>query len=243
MKEKYNKRYEEQVRRKFCSWLKKHHSRWFISKKNPIKVAIPTKEISFRMDRLSPDIDVLAYCKASDKLISYEVKGPTRKYKDHYIIERNGKMVGSQAYKGDLGKLQKGNQERYKIEKISRPHYPDFGITYKGIGEALFNLRYVDQSFLVLPEVVYLSHFSHPVFLNILLDRLLPLGLIKYDYYLHVKDNKLDIKEFEVIRKAKDSSLWKRYNESLKRESDIIEFEYEGEVRRYLKNKLEKGEL
>lgn len=111
------------------------------------------------------------------------------------------------------------------------------------MGEALFNLRYVDQSFLVLPEVVYLSHFSHPVFVDILLDRLLPLGLIKYDYYLHVENNKLDIKEFKVVRKAKVSSLWKRYNESLKRESDIIEFEYEGEVRRYLKNKLEKGEL
>lgn len=242
MKEKYNKKHEEQVRRELCSWLKKHHSDWFISEK-PRKVAIPAKEISFRMDRLSPDIDVLAYCRASDRLVSFEVKGPISKYKDHFIIKRNGKIVGSQAYKGNLGKLQKGNQERYKIEKISRPHYPDFGIIYKGMGEALFNLRYVDQSFLVLPEVVYLSHFSHPVFVDILLDRLLPLGLIKYDYYLHVENNKLDIKEFKVVRKAKVSSLWKRYNESLKRESDIIEFEYEGEVRRYLKNKLEKGEL
>lgn len=164
MKEKYNKKYEEQARRELCSWLKKHHSDWFISK-NPIKVAIPTKEISFRMDRLSPDIDVLAYCKASDKLISFEVKGPIRKYKDHFMIKRNGKIVGSQAYKGDLAKLQKGNQKEYKIEKISRPHYPDFGITYKGIGEALFNLRYVDQSFLVLPEVVYLSHLPTPYLL------------------------------------------------------------------------------
>ena len=114
------------------------------------------------------------------------------------------------------------------------------------MGQALFNLRYLDQSFLVLPDskkfLEYFSHHSHPIFLATLLDEHLPLGSIEYEYCFP-SDDELDVGEFEVIRKAKDSSLWSYYSQSLESHRDQIELWNERKVRDSLKEKLKKGQL
>ncbi|TET13387.1 hypothetical protein E3J84_00135 [Candidatus Aerophobetes bacterium] len=193
---------------------------------------------------LSPDIDVLAYCKASDELIGYEIKKPQFRPKKYVRSRKGGKEIAVfpvyknakliRYYKELLGK---GSEE-----KFTQPYYPDLGIIYKGMGQALFNLRYVDQSFLVLPDfkkfLEYISRHSHPIFLNTLLDEHLPLGLIEYEYCF-TSDDELDVGEFKVIRKGKSSSLWQSL-QSYKNQIDLL---YEYKIRDLLKEKLKKGKI
>lgn len=224
-----------------------------IKKQKSPRIRIPEKiskgEFSSETYWLSPDIDVLAYCKASDELIGYEIKKPQFRPKKYVIVRKEGKKIADfQAY-GNRQLLKYweeliGKKSGYEIEEFTQPHYPDLGIIYKGIGQALFDLRYVDQSFLVLPDfkkfLEYFPHHSHAVFLNILLNEHLPLGLIEYEYCF-TSDDELDVREFEVIRKAKNPSLWSYYSQSLKSHEDQIDLLYESKIRDSLKKKLEKG--
>jgi len=250
LKRKY-KEYEKKVRKEFEAWLEKRHRDWSISEK-PTKIErfprikISEEKILFEAYRLSPDIDVLAYCKASDKLIGYEIKKPQFRPKKYLIVRKGEEVEVLSAYwDRELLKYYKGLEGKklgYEIEYPTQPHYPDLGIIYKGMGQALFNLRYVDQSFLVLPHFDYLSHHSHPIFLNNLLDRALPLGLIEYEYFFPSND-KLKIREFRIIREAKNSSLWRYYGQSLQSHKNQIDLLHECKIRDLLKEKLKKGQL
>lgn len=199
---------------------------------------------------LSPDIDVLAYCEDSDELIGYEIKKPQFRPKKYLIVRKGGEVeVLSSRWDRELLRCYKGPEGKklgYKIEYPTRPYYPDLGIIYKSIGQALFNLRYLDKSFLVLPHfdyfIGYFPHHSHPIFLNILLDKRLPLGLIEYKYCF-TSDDELKVKGFKVIRKAKDSSLWKDYGQSLKSHKGQIDLLNESKIRDLLKEKLKKDEI
>jgi len=235
---RYSK-YESQVRKELISWLQEKYPNCFISKK-PIKICLSERKIPDKEEYLSPDIDVLVYCESTNKLISFEVKAPTYTYKDYYVIKRNGKKVGHQAYKGTLGRL---SLEEYTIEKIPRPHKPDLEIVYKGIREALFNLRYVDQSFLVLPDFLYLFRHFHQLFLNILLNRLFPIGLVKCDFSfpsekkLEDKEfpgERLEVKKFTKIYEAKDSILWQEYEKIIDREKTGFGKQRIRDIRTYL---------
>jgi len=99
---------------------------------------------------------------------------------------------------------------------------------------------------LVLPDfkkfLEYFPHHSHIVFLNILLNEHLPLGLIEYRYCFP-SDDELDVGGFKVIRKAKNPSLWKCYGRCLKSHKDQIDLLYESKIRDSLKKKLKKGEI
>ena len=212
---------------------------------------IPKGEFLSKAYWLSPDIDVLAYCKASDKLIGYEIKKPQFRPKKYVIVRKEGrKIVDFQAYGNrELKRYWEeliGKKSGYEMEEFTQRHYPDLGIIYKGMGQALFNLRYVNQSFLVLPDskkfLEYFPHHSHPIFLNILLNERLPLGLIEYKYCFP-SDDELDVGEFKVIRKAKDSSLWSYYSQSLESHKDQIDLWNERKVRDSLKKKLKEGEI
>ncbi|MHA1332445.1 MAG: hypothetical protein ACTSR2_15365, partial [Candidatus Hodarchaeales archaeon] len=93
-------------------------------------------------------------------------------------------------------------------------------------------------SFLVLPRFGYLSHHSHPIFLNTLIDRHLPLGLIEYKYSF-TSDDKLEIGKFRVIREAKNSSLWRYYSQSLRSHKNQIDLLHERKIRDLLKEELQ----
>ena len=245
MKGKY-KKYEEKVRKELEIWLRQRHPRWFVSRDTIKNEKFPIakkneKETLFETYWLSPDIDVLAYCKHFDKLIAYEVKKPKYKPKKYLTVKKEGKQIVLQAY-WDRRLLEYYEEEGCEIEKPAWPHYPDLGIIYEGIGQALFNLRYVDQSFLVLPHFDYLSHHSHPLFLNTLLDRHLLLGLMEYDYFFP-SDDKLEIREFKIIREAKNSSLWRYYGQSLQSHKTQIDLLHDRKIRNSLKEKLEKYEV
>lgn len=224
-----------------------------IKKQKSPRIGIPEKipkgEFSSETYWLSPDIDVLAYCKDSDELlIGYEIKKPQFRPKKYvrfkeegveiavFPVHKNAELI--RYYEELLGKESE--------ERFTQRHYPDLGIIYKGIGQALFNLRYLDQSFLVLPDfkkfLEYFPHHSHPIFLNTLLDEHLPLGLIEYKYCFS-SDDELDVGEFKVIRKAKNSSLWSYYSQSLQSYEGQIDLLHESKIRDSLKEKLKKGQL
>jgi hypothetical protein len=196
---------------------------------------------------LSPDIDVLAYCKASDELIGYEIKKPQFRPKK-YVRFRKGReerAVFPVHKNAELIRYYEELVGKESEERFTQPYYPDLGIIYKGIGQALFNLRYVDQSFLVLPDskkfLEYISRHSHPIFLNTLLNKHLPLGLIEYKYCFP-SDDELDVGEFEVIHKAKNSFLCSYYSQSLSHKGQI-DLLHESKIRDSLKKKLKKGQL
>ena len=232
--DKKYKKYERQVKEKLILWLKEKHRDWIISK------------------RTMKNIDVLAYHKASDILISFEVKAPVYLLKDYLIIKKEGKLVGWQAYwsrhKNKTSKakgLPKGDLEvfkelGYETEKHKRLHYPAPDIIYTGIGQSFFNLRYVNRSYLVLPNFFYLSQPFYQIFLDVLFNRCLPLGLIEYEFFLKnqgEKTEELVVKEFKEIYKAKDLFLWKNYIEVLHKRNGIEERK-EQAIRSFLKERL-----
>jgi len=98
---------------------------------------------------------------------------------------------------------------------------------------------------LVLPDfkkfLEYFPHHSHPIFLNTLLNKHLPLGLIEYKYCFP-SDDELDVGEFEVIHKAKNSFLCSYYSQSLSHKGQI-DLLHESKIRDSLKKKLKKGQL
>ncbi len=219
MSKKY-KNYEKQVREKFILWLQEKYPNWSISQK-PIRISLYEKRRPFNQKQyLSPDIDVLAYCRSTNKLVSFEVKGPVYSFKKCYELydKETGKKVGHMAYadRSDLKAL----SVEHKIKRPYRPHKVSLNILYKGIGESLFNCRYVDQSYLVLPNFFYLFHRFHETFFDILLSTILLLGLIRYEFSFNSNQN-LEIKEFVEIRKAKDLSLWQNYERAVKDKEKI----------------------
>lgn len=223
-----------------------------IKKQKSPRIRIPEKiskgEFSSETYWLSPDIDVLAYCKASDELIGYEIKKPQFRSKKYVRFRKGRKEIAVfPVHKNaELIRYYEELVGKESEERFTQPHYPDLGIIYKGIGQALFNLRYLDQSFLVLPDfkkfLEYFPHHSHAVFLNILLNEHLPLGLIEYEYCF-TSDDELDVGEFKVIRRAKNSSLRSYYSQSLESHKGQIDLWNERKVRDSLKKKLKKGEI
>lgn len=247
MTKKYSK-YEDRVRKELILWLQKKYPDCFISKKS-IKGCLSEKRIPDKKNYLSPDIDVLIYCESSDELISFEVKAPAHTYKDQYIWRKDGEIVRRQFYKGNLGRLSPEDN----IEKTPQPYKLDLEIVYKGIGEALFNLRYVDRSFLVLPDFLYLFRYHHQIFLRILLDKVLPLGFIKYNYSFspgkEVEDEefpkeRLEIKEFTEIVKAKNSTLWQDYEKAINEEEKTeLERQMIQDIRAYLMKETKSNQV
>ena len=193
---------EEEVKEKLREWLKRKHSDWFIA---PTSIRKPLAPYKQRM--LSPDVDVLAYYKDSndsDKLIAFEVKAPIERYKTDY---RNKTMY--QLYKCDYTSklLKKG-----RIETGRGVAGLKYNLIYEGIGQALFHLRWADQSFLVLPPLscFHLVDPFQEVILHVLYEKFssidLSIGLIEYDY--HFEKDQID--GFEYVHKAKDSCLWQQ---------------------------------
>ena len=68
------------------------------------------------------------------------------------------------------------------------------------------------------------------------------MGLIEYEYSFS-SDDKLKIREFRIIREAKNSSLWRYYGQSLESHKNQIDLLHECKIRDLLKEELEKGEI
>ncbi|MEA1964605.1 MAG: hypothetical protein U9O41_05710, partial [Candidatus Aerophobetes bacterium] len=182
----------------------------------------------------------------------FEIKAPVYMPKDYLIIKKEGKLVGWQAhwsqYKNktkEVKGLPKSNLEAFKelgwgTEKHKRLHYPAPDIIYTGIGQSLFNFRYVNQSYLVLPNFFYLFQSFYQIFLDVLFNRCLPSGLIEYEFSFEnrgEKTEKLVVKEFKEIYKAKNLFLWKDYVEILHKRNGIEERK-ERAIRSFLKKRL-----
>jgi len=205
-KEKQEKR-EEKVKKKCRKWLKEQHPHWFIF---PATVQVSLTPCKQRM--LSPDIDILAYYKDSNdshKLIAFEVKAPIERYKRGYReFNENSEEIGFLLYKtDDIANRQKEGKIKTSKAKAGLAFY----LIYQGIGEALFHLRWADQSHLVLPRLFsfYTVDWSQEVFPYILYENLLPLGLSEYDWSFESKDE-VKIEKFKQIYEAKDSHLWQK---------------------------------
>lgn len=199
---------EEEVKKKCRKWLKEQHPHdWFIFPATAQVSLTPRKQ---RM--LSPDIDILAYYKdsnGSDKLIAFEVKAPIERYKRGYReFNENSKEIGFLLYKtNDIVRCQKEGKIKTSKAKAGLAFY----LIYQGIGEALFNLRWADQSYLVLPRLFsfYTVDWEQEVFPYILYENLLPLGLIEYEWRFESKDE-TKIGKFKQTYPAKDSYLWQK---------------------------------
>lgn len=196
---KKQKQREEQVKREFRKWLEEKHSDNWIILQSTVKKPIT---LHHKQRYWSPDIDVLACDKDSHKLIAFEVKPPIERYKRDY---RGEEMY--QLYKTDhISDLKREN----KIKIGKGVAGLKFSLIYEGIGEALFHLRWADQSFLVLPSLFSfygVDWWKQEVFLHVLYKKLLPLGLIVYNFHWEGKD-KIKIEEFRQVHEARNSYLW-----------------------------------
>jgi len=201
---------EEEVKEKLREWLKstRKHSDWFIA---PTSIRKPLAPYNQRM--LSPDIDVLAYYKDSNnsgKLVAFETKAPLQRFKtDYKAFNEKGEQIIYDLYKNDyIRNLQKED----KIATGRAIAGLKYSLIYEGIGQALFHLRWADQSFLVLPPLscFHLIDPFQEVILHVLYEKFssidLSIGLIKYDY--HFEKDQID--GFEYVHKAKNSCLWQQ---------------------------------
>lgn len=234
-KKKQQKR-EEEIKKKCRKWLKEQHSYWSIC---PTTVQVSLSPRKQRM--LSPDIDILACSKdsnSSNKLIAFEVKAPIERYKRGYReFDENSEEVGFQLYKtDDIVKRQKEGKIKTSKETAGLAFY----LIYQGIGEALFHLRWADQSFLVLPRLFsfYGADWFQEVFPYILHENLLPLGLIDYNWRFKSKDE-VEIGEFKQIYEATDSHLWQELSTG-KFNQESNQLRYHNEIRRLRKNLIER---
>ncbi len=208
---------EEKVKRELRLWIRKQHPSWLIY---PCSAGPSTlsKGHPHQVYHFSPDIDVLAFYEAENKLIGFEVKAPVYGYKNFYVIlDEKGKTMGWQPY---TNSFIRDLEEEGKIDRKKMKTEATLGIIYKSIGEAFFNLRYVDLSFIVLPELKeFCPDYQHPVFLDLLLKKLFSLGLIEFEYSfpslgpeLRISEINLKIKGFKESYKAQSSLIWKDYN-------------------------------
>lgn len=190
---------------------------------------------------LSPDIDILAHYKGSNsshKLIAFEVKAPIERYKQGYReFNKNSEEVGFQLYKtDDIVRRQKEGKIKASKERAGLAFY----LIYQGIGEALFHLRWADQSFLVLPRLFsfYGVDWFQEVFPYILYENLLPLGLIEYNWRFELKDE-VKIGEFKQIYEATDSHLWQEPSTG-KFNQESNQLLYRNEIRRLRENLIKR---
>ena len=206
--EKKQERPEEKVKQKFRKWLKKQHRDWVIIP-NSVQVSLSP----YRQYMLSPDIDTLAYYRDSngfDKLIGFEVKSPIERVKKEYrLYDENREVVGSNLYKyAYISERQKEDEGEVGVTKKQTAGL-EYNLIYQGIGQALFHLRWADQSFLVLPRLFFFYGVDcfQEAFPYILYENLLPLGLIEYDWRFESKDE-VKIGGFKQTYEAKGSCLW-----------------------------------
>ncbi|MBA7641145.1 hypothetical protein ES703_48818 [subsurface metagenome] len=151
------------------------------------------------------------------------MKAPIYKYDEHYILfDEKGNILGSQRYANSFLRELKKQDRMHKVRiKIQ----PDLQIIYTSIGEALFYVRYVDSSFVVLPSLrKFCPDRTHPIFLDLLLKKFLPLGLIEYSFESKyplppsldlgpkTSETGLKLQKFEEIYKAESLLMWKDYN-------------------------------
>lgn len=227
-------RLEGKVKKELRLWIKAQHPSWLIY---PRSAGPPTlsKGHPRQAYRFSPNIDVLAFYEGGNKLIGFEVKAPIYRYKNFYFFyDEKGNIMGWQPYTNPLiRKLKKEDKiDEKRIKTEAR-----LGIIYESIGEAFFNLRYVDLSFIVLPELKeFCPGHSHPVFLSLLLKKTLPLGLIEFEYCfspssspgLKISEIDLRIKRFKESYKAKSSLIWKDYDTYMGYREDNFVWEERG---------------
>lgn len=212
---------EEKVKKELRLWIKDQHPSWLIY---PYSVTHSTlsKGLTRQAYRFSPDIDVLAFYEVENKLIGFEAKAPSYKGRKWYDLldETKKTIIGSLRYLPNEPYFKKLKKEGRILEKESKTE-PDLGIIYKSMGEASFNLRYVDLSFIVLPDLKkFCPDYTHPRFLDLLLKDFLSLGLIEFEYSFpsssdpgpEISEAGLRIAKFKEIYKAKTSSIWKDYN-------------------------------
>jgi len=76
-----------------------------------------------------------------------------------------------------------------------------------------------------------------------LLEKLLPIGLIKYDFSFHLEEKleheelrkeRLEVKKFSEVYQAKDSGLWQEYEKSIDREKTGFGKQRIRDIRAYL---------
>ena len=132
---------EEKVKKELRLWIKDQHPSWLIYPTSATHATLNKGHLR-QAYRFSPDIDVLAFYKAENELISFEVKAPIYRYNNSYfILDEKGNIEGWQPYSNsfirELKKEGKIDKKKIKIEA-------KLGIIYESIGEAFFNLRYVD---------------------------------------------------------------------------------------------------
>jgi len=245
-------RLEEKVKKELRLWVKDQHPSWLIYPTSVTHATLSKGHLR-QAYRFSPDIDVLAFYKAENELISFEVKAPIYRYKNFYfILDEKGNIEGWQPYSNSfIRELKKeGKIDKKKIKAEAK-----LGIIYESIGEAFFNLRYVDLSFIVLPNLksFYPDH-THPIFTDILMRKILPLGLIEYEYFfspsqgpgLKISEAGLRIKKFRESYKAESLSIWKDYNTYIGYAENNFIWEEEGAVstiREHLINQVKENHI
>lgn len=210
--------FEEKIKKELRLWIEYQHPSWCVYP-HSVTASTLTKGHPRQVYHFSPDIDVLAFSKIENVLIGYEVKAPIYRYKNYYCIcDERGNIRGWQPY---ANRFIREPQESVRINKKEFKTKSDPKIIYTSIGEAFFNLRYVDFSFVVLPTLKkFCLDFQHPTFIDLLFKRLLPLGLIEFEYSFpsstgpapKISATELRIKAFKESYKAESSLKWKDYN-------------------------------
>lgn len=213
---------EEKIKEELRLWIKRQYRSWRVYP-HTVKTLTFNKGGSRQVYHFSPDIDVSAFCKAEGKLIGFEVKAPRYRCDSIYIyFDKKGDMYGWDRYKNlaikNLEDIVKTKKKGIKIE-------PDLQIIYTSIGQALYYLRYVDLSFVVLPNLEkFCPDRTHSIFLDLLLKKFLPLGLIEYPFDFKypfppssdsgpkISKNKLKTQGFKEILKGQSLLIWKDYN-------------------------------
>jgi hypothetical protein len=193
--------------RQICEELKL----WFKQRFPGCPVVVGKKYCKYpdgHREPLSPDIDVMV-CAKDNELIGCQVKLLSRqgwkyltvkdKKKGRIIIKHKSKVVRSK-YSDILNRKDVVIEEQKGVSLTA----VDPNI-YEGMGQALFQLKYVDKSYLVLPRLGSLNLQETSGFLNALLEDLnLPIGLITF-----VPTDRGHL-EFNEVQKAKKSELWRQ---------------------------------
>lgn len=193
---------ENYVRDELKSWVREFYP--------GCPVEGPVRHVtSFKGKRhpLTPDIDV-AVGISRDELIGYEIKTPKGRKLTNYEYEGGEHSIRGYApgVRNTIRSLKAKGIGGIKEERIQTLFQagsdPEI---YKGIGEVLFLLRYVDRAYLVLPRCIY--YFMKPQqaqFLDTLIKKeFLPIGLIVFS---PAEEGGL---EFRQVHAARKLDLWK----------------------------------
>lgn len=223
--------FEKKIKKELRRWIRDRYPSWLVYP-HSVTSSTLTKGHLKQVYHFSPDIDVLAFFKIENTLIGYEVKAPIYRYKNHYVVrDERGNIKRIRSYPQPKERANM-NKEKFKTES-------DFEIIYKGIGEALFNLRYVDFSFIVLPTLKkFCIDSQHPTFMDLLFKKFLPLGLVEFEYSFppssgpapKISATELIIGEFKESYEAESSLMWKDYNTYMGHKGDNFVWEKAGPV-------------